>query len=603
MVRALLLVVLVGCSEKTEPTAAEPACPTGLVREGTACAPRFDTCPENEIPAFGGGCTAIGAKVLAAPSCSDGLTAVPGEASCHPIADCGTGTWGTIPDDSNARYVDEKAADGGDGSRAMPFKTVAEALARAPSGAMIAIAAGSYTVNIDVSTPLRIRGRCPSMVELKGDPALLSDHVIQATANVEIKGVSITSPYIGVGVYRGDVTIDSVYFHDTEFSAIEALGYSAPPKVVVRNVVIERPRQVAMNVFGASAIVDRTVIRNGRSRTDGKTGDGIVVRPRKEGDVLNPAQLQVMSSVIEKMKRSSITAFGAKLEVEGTIVRGTRADDTGSGGPGIVSEKYETKSADLSLRASLLEDNEFSQLSVQSGVALVEMVVARKGVPTKAGLVGGGMVFEVGTSFTLKDALVEQTRAFGVAVSGASGTIERLIVRDVAQDAKGIGGLGIQIGDDEETHAPSTVTLKDSRFDRCAQLGVLIMGSTVDAEGLAIFDVKPDSEQIFGDGIGISAHRVRDVAEPVLASLKLKKSLVERANRAALTIYGADVTIESSRFRCSPIAINAERAYGPPESGNTFERNFVLEDLGGNVCGCGAATVCRVENNGIVPLR
>ncbi len=602
MRRALLLSLVLACSGKAETPPSETPCGEGLVREGSGCAPKFDTCPDGALPTFGGGCVPLAPPVLAAPSCADGQLAVPGEAACHPIASCGAAPWGELPDEPNAVWVDGKAADGGDGTRSKPFKSLAEALARARDNALIGIAAGTYTVNVDVSQRVRIHGRCPSMVELAGDPALLTDHVIQATADLELKGVSITSPYIGVGVYDANVTIDSVHFHDTEYSAIEALGYKTPPNLTVRNTVIDRARQLSITLFGANAVVERSNIRNGRSRADGKTGDGIVLRPRKEGSVTHPAKLELRASVIEKTQRSGVTAFGAKLVVEGSIVRGVRTDASGSGGPGVATDPYEGAPADLTIKGALLEDNQLAQLSV-NGTAAIERVVARKGVPAKTGLLGGGIVFEEGTKFTLTDTLVEQTTSFGVAVSGAEGTIKNLLVRDVVQDAMGSGGIGLQIGDDETTFAPSTATLSRIRLERCAQLGLLIMGSTVDAEELAIFDIKPSTDQSFGDGMGISAHRIRGRAEPVLASLTLRKSIVERANRAALTLFGADVSIESSRFRCSPIALNAERSYGPPESGDKFERDFLLEDKGNNVCGCGAPAVCKVESAGIVPLR
>src|SRR6185503_8493406 len=38
--------------------------------------------------------------------CDAGELAVPGEASCHPVATCGAGPWGDIPVEPNTEHVD-----------------------------------------------------------------------------------------------------------------------------------------------------------------------------------------------------------------------------------------------------------------------------------------------------------------------------------------------------------------------------------------------------------------------------------------------------------------------------------------------------------------
>lgn len=615
MRRALLLALIFGCSGTSDSDKTEPPCAAGLVREGATCAPKFDVCPEGQLPSFGGGCVAIGATCAAGfksdgrgscdpilpATCPDGQLAVAGDASCHALSDCGPEPWGNLPDLPSTRWVDAKAADGGDGSKSKPFKTVAEAVGAASLDGVVAIAAGRYTVNVDVGRAVKIHGRCAAMVELRGDPALTADHVIQATSDLELKGVSITSPYIGVGVYDANATIDSVILHDTEYAAIEALGYKRPPNITVRNTLIDRHKQIGMTLFGANAVVERSVIRNGRARADGKTGDAIVVRPRKEGAVVHPGNLSLKTSVLESNRHTGVQVFGATVTIDASVIRKTRADDRGEGGAGIIATAFEGKPADITVRGSVFEENQTTQLAFDRSTVTIEDTVARKGVQVK-GLHGGGFYFDLGAVFTLRRSIAEGNKSFGVLVTGGEGTIEDTLVRDIAEERAGRGGFGIQMSDDEETHAPANVKVLRTRIDRCSQVGVLVMGAAVEAEELTILDVNPLREGIFGDGIGVSIHRVIG-GEPVLTSLTLKKSLVERAKRAALTIFGADVTVESTRFSCTAIGINAERSYSPPDMGVSFERDFDLRDLGGNACGCGTPATCRVESSGIAPLN
>ena len=74
--------------------------------------------------------------VLPADPCARGLMAVPGETTCRPVADCGSGDYGDIPVDGSTQHVDAAYAGGNsDGSAASPWTTISEAVAAAAPGA------------------------------------------------------------------------------------------------------------------------------------------------------------------------------------------------------------------------------------------------------------------------------------------------------------------------------------------------------------------------------------------------------------------------------------------------------------------------------------
>jgi hypothetical protein len=65
------------------------------------------------------------------------------------VGDCGSGTWGKIAITPSTIFV--SAASAGEeptGSSAQPYRTIGEAIARAPGGARIAIAAGEYNEDL-----------------------------------------------------------------------------------------------------------------------------------------------------------------------------------------------------------------------------------------------------------------------------------------------------------------------------------------------------------------------------------------------------------------------------------------------------------------------
>ncbi|MDP6935685.1 MAG: hypothetical protein QGG40_22385, partial [Myxococcota bacterium] len=70
---------------------------------------------------------------------------------CVPEA-CGTGTWGDLDTDSDTIYVDASADAGGDGSRDRPFTVIQEGLDAQDDKAMVAVAAGTYLENLQMTT-------------------------------------------------------------------------------------------------------------------------------------------------------------------------------------------------------------------------------------------------------------------------------------------------------------------------------------------------------------------------------------------------------------------------------------------------------------------
>lgn len=87
--------------------------------------------------------------------------AIPGESACHPVADCGAGTYGDAPLDADTRFVDISYAGGdSDGSQAKPWTSVQAGVDAAPAGGLVAIAAGTYAEDVAIGDKaVRVWGR------------------------------------------------------------------------------------------------------------------------------------------------------------------------------------------------------------------------------------------------------------------------------------------------------------------------------------------------------------------------------------------------------------------------------------------------------------
>lgn len=107
-----------------------------------------------------------------------------------------TGPMGTFAPNPYDLYVQDSAAPGGDGTQALPFRTIAEAVAAAPENAVINVLPGIYPVSqqLVINTPgLIIKGRAGSQILLQAPVvpfSLVGD-------NETIDGLTMTSdsPY------------------------------------------------------------------------------------------------------------------------------------------------------------------------------------------------------------------------------------------------------------------------------------------------------------------------------------------------------------------------------------------------------------------------
>ena len=102
-----------------EPGVQDDGCPAGtLGLDDGSCRPAGiieGECGQGFVHDGDVGCDPI----LPAESCPPGRMAVPGDAECRPVMECGEGRWGDIPIEPSTEHVDASYVDGGsDGSAA-----------------------------------------------------------------------------------------------------------------------------------------------------------------------------------------------------------------------------------------------------------------------------------------------------------------------------------------------------------------------------------------------------------------------------------------------------------------------------------------------------
>jgi len=156
-------------------------CPEGWERMADdTCAPVLPTCDDDEIATFDGACTLLGSA-----------------------AECGGGPpFGTLEADGDTVWVLADAPPGSaDGTEDHPFPTLAAALDAVPDGGTILMGSGVYDGGLVVDKSVKIRGRCPDEVTLRGAVAFTLEHWgdvpmeallhVDGAGGVEVSGLTL----------------------------------------------------------------------------------------------------------------------------------------------------------------------------------------------------------------------------------------------------------------------------------------------------------------------------------------------------------------------------------------------------------------------------
>jgi hypothetical protein len=251
--------------------------PLGLAAAGPAGVPP-DGCAEGFISDKAGGCIAV----LPDGACAVGTLAIPGETECRPVAPCGPSRWGDAPIDGATQFVDGSYNGGlSDGSEAQPWTGVQEAIDAAAEGAVIAIAAGTYPGSVAIRIkPVRLWGKCPGEVEIVGEGDAAGIEISAAADGTELHDLALSGsmsfPALGVWASQG-VVVERVWIHDVPTVGIYINEKDRPAAVALVDVLVERTGDAGIFVDLAAATLDRTVVRDVASGTQGWPARGLQV--------------------------------------------------------------------------------------------------------------------------------------------------------------------------------------------------------------------------------------------------------------------------------------------------------------------------------------
>ncbi len=597
---ALMAAVLVACGAEdgaAPPHGDLPQCeaPEVALPDGSCIRPGVppNGCGEGFVHDGDVGCEPL----LPAEPCPEGWMAVPGETECHPVMECGDGTWGDIPVDGTTIYVDAAYASGSsDGSAAAPFTTIAAALGAASDGDLIAVAAGTYAENVLVHQRVRLWGVCPERAIIAGAGATAAALDFRTGAQgAEAHGFAITgSNPVGVSIWGvEDVLLTHLWVHEPAGRGLNLQATLGPTSVTVQHTLVEGSHDIGVFVYGSAATLDGVVVRDTLPlQSDPPRGRGISIQ--LDPDTSSTAT--ITASLVERNHEFGIFVSGSTATLDGVVVRDTFPQPSDlSVGRGIhVQGAIDTGAPSVaSITATVVERSHDIGVVIQGSEATLDAVVVRDTFPQQSDLrFGRGIDIETSrytgapSTATVTASLVERSHDIGIYASGSEATLENVVVRDTFPRQSDLGlGRGINI--QTATGTPSTATITTSLVERSHDIGVLISGSEVTLRGVAIRQTRGRAcDGLFGDGLVV-------VSESGPATAAITNSLVQDSDRAGLGNFGAHVGLGATVLTCNAFDLASETFLDQP---------FAFDDLGQNSCGCPEPSeACKAISAGLEP--
>ncbi len=632
-----------GTKDEPLPPPPEPeptGCQAGELELADGCKPAgIPSCAEGFVSDEVGGCLAVLPDTL----CPEGTMAVPGETSCREVAPCAEGTWGDIPVASDTQHVDGAYGGGdSDGSAARPWQTIAQGLTAVAPGAIVAVAAGSYAEELDISgKPVVLWGRCPALVEIRGSASAVTPLLIKAGANGSaVRDLALTGSTAGL-ISSGslDVLVDRVWIHHTaergiaiqdtfgatsltltrslienvtgigafaltasltiEQSVVRGtqplsartagIGAQSGATLALRSSLVELNHDDGIFIASSEALIETTVVRDSQPTAE-LWGGGIAIL--RDNATQAPSSATVRDTLVERNHTYGIFVEGASAQFERIVVRDTQpqvADQ--SLGPGIQVQNYTAlaEASDVTIREAVVERNHYAGVSITGATAFIESAIVRDTVASPAlNAHGRGVVVffdtetQMGATATVLGSVVERNYEAGIFGQGVELTIDRTAVRDTQPRAlDALAGRGINVQSEDAAH-PSLLTMRDCLLANNHNAAAFVAGSFATIERTSFRNTAADvAEGLLGDGL-----MVINYPDFAIGSTTLVDSTLEASIRAGLTSFSAHVSVGGTVFECNTIDMNGQSISTEP---------YGFEDLSGNLCGCAdSERTCQV---------
>ncbi len=469
--------------------------------------------------------------------CAEG-EALDGE-TCVPEA-CGIGTWGTLPVDGSAVYVDIAAAEGGDGSEAAPFASIQAGvdLAGDRGGGLVAVAAGTYVDPISMGGAhdgVTLAGRCRELVTVDrtggGDVPGIEVSGSRKPPSIGIEGLTVIgSEYSGLWLQRAVVSVTRTDLHDNSIVGVVATE--------------------------AEVTLDDVGVYGSKPDRHGDFGQGI--------QAVDASTLTVTGSTLQGNSDTGVvtSGTGATVDLVDTAILDTLPLSDGTGGVGLWAEYG---AAITATRCTVQGNSDAGVMALDAGTT-VDIVDSRvlDTLPLPDGTAEGGVVVRYGAALALTGSTIERSTMVGLYVSSAGTTVDVVDsqILDATLEGTGLFGRGIEVNDG----AALTLTACTIRGNPDTGIYATGAGTFVDLVDTEILDATGLDDGTRGSGIEIASG----------ASLSATRCTIDGNAGLGLLADGAGTTVglvDTDVSNSGADGIDVQGGASLAATGCTVERN------------------------------
>ena len=393
-------------------------------------------------------------------------------------------------------------------------------MALADDGSRIVLAAGDYDEAIKLTSAIEVRGRCASLVSLRGAQKTPygSDAVVwfEGADGAVVRDVTLgPSPAAGVMLHSGHVTLEGV-----QIAAATKYG-------------------VIAGGSGSDITLLRTVIA-GTLAQSGSLGRAVDVEQ-------GAAAHLVQSALFENRDISVAVLEDSSVSLEDSVVLGTfPEDETQSFGFGLFAQ-----GGTLTVTDSAIVGNRSAGVRALKAATLVldRSLVTGTLPRASSGDFGHGVEVSDGASAAITSSAIIGNVRVGVAIVGA-GTQASLDGSYVADTLPRPGdnqlgvGVGVELG--------PVVTMTNMVLANNHDVGLFVQGSRVDVSSTLIEGTLPQvSDGLFGRGVDAEA-----------SQLTLTGSVVRSSHDVGVFALGAGTTVVADSLVLSTLPKQADGENG-----------------------------------------
>jgi hypothetical protein len=442
----------------------------------------------------------------------------PGEPGCTRIGTaCTDDPWASdLPTDQPILYVLSGAPAGGDGTRASPFGTIAEATDAATSGTVVALSKGAFDEVVLVGSDVTLWGACVAETTVASTSGGLSGTISTVGHNGIVRNLCVGGEGIGTRAT----------------GAGRSLGLQ---DILVSNAV----GMAIVADHGAALNAHNLVVRDTRNwASDGVLGFGLGAQ--------TGAQVEVTRAVIERNRLFGVAAAGAgtTLTMTDVVVRHTQGQESDPQyGRGLEADT----GAQVAVTRAVFERNhDVGVLASDVGTTLGMTDVVVRDTQSQGGDLqyGQGLYAQEGTQVTVARALFERNRTCGAFATGGGTTLDvtDAVIRDTrGQESDGGWGHGLEA----QYGAQATVTRVV--IERNRQVGVVAasIGTTLGMTDVVVGDTQSQASDLqAGGGLQVQEGCRVSVARTVFEH---NRAFGVAAAGAGTTLGMADVVVRDTQ--------------------------------------------------------